>query len=51
MGTPNVTITVHMPMYRARSCWKYVSITTALPMAMAGEMKQATKARQAAIEA
>ena len=50
-GTPKVTITVQIPMYRARSCWKKVSMTTALPIAMAGEIKKDTRARHAAIEA
>jgi hypothetical protein len=38
-------------MYLARSFLKVVSITIALPMAEAGEMKKACKARQAATEA
>jgi hypothetical protein len=50
-GTPNVIMTVQMPIYFARSCLKNVSTTTALPIADAGEMKNAAKARHVAIAA
>jgi hypothetical protein len=50
-GTPSVTINVQIPMYRALSFLKKVSVTTALPIAPAGDMKKATMARQAAIDA
>jgi hypothetical protein len=50
-GTPSVNITVHMPMYLARSLLKNVSTTTALPMAEAGEMKNDVNARHVAIDA
>lgn len=50
-GTPIVTMSVHIPMNLARSCLKNTSCTTPLPIAAAGEMKNATNARLAAIEA
>lgn len=37
-------------MYRARSFLKNVSVTTALPIAEAGEMKNAVTARQPAVD-
>jgi hypothetical protein len=48
-GTPKVSITVHIPMYFALSCLKNDSTTTALPMAEAGQMKNAANARHVAI--
>lgn len=44
-----VSISVQIPMYFARSFLKKVSVTTALPIAPAGLMKNATIARQIAI--
>jgi hypothetical protein len=51
IGTPSVTITVHTPIYLALSRLKNVSATTALPIAMAGQMKKATSALHAAMNA
>jgi len=48
-GTPQVTMIVQIPMYFARSFLKNVSVTTADPIAPAGEMKKATSALQAAV--
>ena len=45
-----MTISVHTPMYLALSFLKKVSVTTALPIAAAGDMKKATKARHAAMD-
>lgn len=50
-GTPRVTINVQIPRYRPRSFLKNVSVTTALPIAAAGEMKNAVNALHAAIDA
>lgn len=49
-GTPSVIISVQMPMNLARSFLKNVSTTTALPIAEAGQMKKAAKARHVAME-
>jgi hypothetical protein len=38
-GIPMVIMTVHTPIYLALSFLKKVSTTTALPMALGGEMK------------
>lgn len=45
-----VTNRVQMPMYRARSFLKNVSMTTALPMAAGGLIKNATMALHTDIE-
>jgi hypothetical protein len=50
-GTPSVTINVQIPIYLALSPLKNVSVTTALPIAAAGEMKNATMALHTAIVA
>jgi hypothetical protein len=50
IGTPRVTINVHIPIYVARFFLKNVSVTTALPIAAAGLMKKATMALHTAIE-
>src|SRR4051812_28455876 len=50
-GTPMVSMMVQMPMYLARSFLKKVSTTTAVPIAAAGQMKNATKARHVAMAA
>ncbi len=47
-GTPMVNMSVHTPMYRARSLAKNISCTVPLPSAAAGEMKSAPSARHAA---
>jgi hypothetical protein len=46
IGTPSVTMMVQIPMYLALSFLKNVSATTPLPMAEAGEMKNAEMALQ-----
>lgn len=46
IGTPSVTMMVQMPMNLALSFLKNVSATTPLPMAEAGEMKNAEMALQ-----
>ena len=51
VGTPSVTMTVQTPIYLALSRLKNVSATTALPIAIAGQMKNAASARHAAIDA
>jgi hypothetical protein len=40
---PSVTISVHIPIFCPLSLAKNVSVTTALLIAMAGEMKKAVK--------
>jgi hypothetical protein len=50
-GTPSVTIKVQTPRYRPLSFLKNVSVTTALPIAAAGEMNHAAKALHTIIEA
>jgi hypothetical protein len=50
IGTPRVTIKVQIPIYLALSFLKKVSVTTALPIAAAGQMKNATMARHTAME-
>jgi hypothetical protein len=44
IGTPKVIMTVHIPIYLARSFLKKVSVTTPLPIAAAGQMKKAVMA-------
>ena len=51
IGTPTVIIRVQTPIYFALSLLKKVSATTALPMAAAGEIKNAVRALQVAMDA
>jgi hypothetical protein len=50
-ANPRVTISVQTPIFSALSFLKNISVTTALPTAAAGEMKNATKIRQTICEA